>query len=268
MNRKKLMRFSTTTFAAIAFAALATAHAQSSSTAPTLQVYSRETVVDVTVIDAKGQPVHGLKQSDFTLKEDGKPQPIRSFKESIHTAPATMQTLPKLPPNVHTNLQPPAASSAVNILLLDFVNTAPGGAPGASPLTLSEALQIQHMVKQDAMKYLHSMPVGTRVAVLGITWPGSLRVLQGVTSDPALLAAAVDTLDYVTDGIGMQRVDMTLELLPQIASVASRIQGRKNLIWFTYGLGGGGGGGGGGEGGVEVPPGKEGPTLPPPRGAP
>ena len=92
------------------------------------------------------------------------------------------------------------------------------------------------MVKQDAVKYLHAMPVGTRVAVLGITWPGSLRVLQGVTSDPALLAAAVDTLDYVTDGIGMQRVDMTPRLLPQIASVASHIQGRKNLIWFTYGL--------------------------------
>ena len=38
--------------------------------------------------------------------------------------------MPKLPPNVYTNLQPPPASSAVNILLLDFVNTSPGHTPG------------------------------------------------------------------------------------------------------------------------------------------
>ena len=33
---------------------------QPATTAPTLKVYARETVVDVTVTDAKGNPVHGL----------------------------------------------------------------------------------------------------------------------------------------------------------------------------------------------------------------
>ncbi len=64
--------------------AAATTAARSSAPAPgttTLQVYSRLTVVDVTVTDAKGQPVHGLKESDFTVKEDGKPQPVRNFLE-------------------------------------------------------------------------------------------------------------------------------------------------------------------------------------------
>ena len=89
---------------------------------PTLKVYSRETIVDVTVTDAKGNPVHGLKQDDFTLKEDNKPQPIRSFHEY---ATQPIPPPPKLPPNVYTNLQPPPASSAVNILLLDFNNAAP-----------------------------------------------------------------------------------------------------------------------------------------------
>ena len=92
--------------------------------APTIKAYSRETVVDVTVTDAKGNPVHGLKQSDFTVKEDGKVQPIKSFEEFGTAAPAVAKELPKLPPNVYTNLQPPPASSAINILLLDFVNTA------------------------------------------------------------------------------------------------------------------------------------------------
>ena len=48
---------------------------------PTLKVYARETIVDVIVTDSKGEPIRGLKQSDFLIKEDGKPQPVRSFKE-------------------------------------------------------------------------------------------------------------------------------------------------------------------------------------------
>src|ERR1017187_10862553 len=46
-------------------AAAAPETSQASSTA-TLQVFSRLTVVDVTVTDAKDQPVRGLKESDFT----------------------------------------------------------------------------------------------------------------------------------------------------------------------------------------------------------
>jgi VWFA-related protein len=192
---------------------------------PTLQVYSRETIVDVTVTDAKGNPVHGLKQSDFTVKEDGKPQAIRSFEEHGETTTAT-QSLPKLPPNVYTNLQPSPASGALNILLLDFVNAAPVlGAdcceitpcpfpkqasadgpsseqcsdPGAGPAEVARAVAAQHRVKLAAINYLQHMPVGTRVEVVGMWWPSTLRVLQGFTSDPALLSAAVDTMPFDTD---------------------------------------------------------------------
>jgi len=49
--------------------------------APTLHVYSRETIVDVLVTDDKGQPVRGLTRSDFTVEEDGNAQPIRGFRE-------------------------------------------------------------------------------------------------------------------------------------------------------------------------------------------
>jgi hypothetical protein len=52
-----------------------------------LQVFSRPIVVDATVKDAKGQPVHGLKQSDFTVKEDGKPQSLRSFQQVREDTP-------------------------------------------------------------------------------------------------------------------------------------------------------------------------------------
>jgi VWFA-related protein len=206
------------------------------SDVPTIKVTARETVVDVTVTDKDGKPVPGLTRADFTVQEDGKSQAIRSFQEYDTAAPSAAKELPKLPPNIYTDLQPPPASSAVNILLLDFVNTSPGHTPGAAPLTLEQAFAVQHHVKQEAMKYLQTMTPGTRVAVIGMSWPGSLRLLQGVTSDPALLSAAVNSLDYVTDNARPLVIDMTIESLKQIAAVAAQIKGRKNLIWFTYGL--------------------------------
>lgn len=235
------MRPGKTTLAVLGITALLTfspacipAQTADQSSAPTIKVTARETVVDVTVTDANGQPVHGLKQSDFTVLEDGKPQAIRSFHDYGVATPSTPAIPPKLPPNTYTNLQPAPASIAVNILLLDFVNTSPGANPGATPITLQDAIGMQHQVKEDAIKYLQRMPSGTRVAVLAMTYPGHLRIMQGVTSDPSLLIAAVNSLEYNTEGT--PSIEMTLEALKQIASVASQIKGRKNLIWLSYGL--------------------------------
>jgi VWFA-related protein len=212
----------------------------------TLKVTSRETVVDVTVTDKDGKPVHGLTKADFTVKEDGKVQPIRGFEEFGKAAPAAAKVLPKLPPNVYTNLQPPPASGATNILLLDFANS-------ASPLslsvdgagdTLARSLAAQKLAKQDAMKYVATMPPGTRVIVLGLS--NSLRTLQGATSDPELLAAAISTMEYnMAGGAGVYeqwcsqtetRARVTMEALQQIAADASAIKGKKNLLWFSVGL--------------------------------
>ena len=74
-------------------------------------------------------------------------------------------TPPKLPANVYTNIQPPPSTSAVNILLLDALNTLPAD---------------QVFMKQESIKYLKAMPRGTRIAVLGLG--SSLRILQGFTS--------------------------------------------------------------------------------------
>jgi VWFA-related protein len=223
-------------------------------------VFSRLTVVDVTVTDPKGQPVHGLKQSDFTIKEDGKPQPVRNFQEVRENLPPAASAPPPLPPNVYTNHQPAPTTSAVNILLLDALNTAPAD---------------QVAMRQESMKYLKSMPRGTRVAVLGLS--SSLRILQGFTSDPAILIAAVDSKknralpspfidndstsvldDQAAAASDLENDDtaamvqqfeneltttqqdirnrITLEALNQIAAYVGTVKGRKNLIWFTEGM--------------------------------
>ncbi len=221
----------------------------------TLKSFSRLTVVDVTVIDSKENPVHGLPESAFTVLEDGKPQPLRSFAEIGKDTPAVTRVLPKLPPNIYTNLQPAPTTSAVNVLLLDALNTSP---------------QDQIFVKDETIRFLKSMPPGTRIAVMGLG--AKLRLIQGFTSDPTLLMAAVNTkknralpspfdmdasdanetvMEMASDDVAAalqefqneqasfqndMRTRMTLEALNQIAAYLSGIKGRKNLIWFSAGI--------------------------------
>jgi VWFA-related protein len=206
----------------------------------TLKVFSRETLVDVTVEDERGRPVRGLSGADFTVKEDGKPQPIRGFNE--YGMPEERRVPPPLPPHVYSNVQATPDSSAVNIFLLDAMSQAPGDSSNAK--ALSGSLRVQHDVKEGSMAYLREMPAGTRVAVFGLT--NNLRILQGFSSDPGVLAAAVNTLDYDMDGrasgkeMACMQQDMrnrsALEALRQIAVYAGRTKGRKNLIWFTVGI--------------------------------
>jgi VWFA-related protein len=227
------------------------------ASAPALQAYSRLIVVDVTATDNQGQPIHGLKKSDFTIKEDGTAQPVAGFLEVSQDMAGAQRTPPALPPNVYTNAQPAPSGGGVNILLLDTLNTASAD---------------QIALRQESIKYLKSMPPGARVAVLALG--ASLRVLQGFTSDPALLIAALDsgknrvlpspfdstdiddTLNSQIDntaGDGTVAVltqfqneqstlqadarnRITLEALNQIAEYVAGMKGRKNLIWFTGGI--------------------------------
>jgi VWFA-related protein len=185
------------------------------------------------------------------VKEDGKEQPIKSFEEFGTQAVQP----PARPPNDYTNVQPPAASAATNILWFDFTNAAPRlsvaccippGNTSAGLDDLARSLGWQHHAKQYAKEYLKKMPTGTRVAVFGTWFPRGLHVLQGVTSDPALLTAAIDAIPYDTDAtpvkpdvmteIGPQQENRnraTLAALDQIASDLATIKGRKNLIWYT-----------------------------------
>ena len=222
----------------------------------TLRASSRLTVVDVTVIDSRGNPIQGLKSSDFHIEEDGKQQPIRHFEELRADVARPTRTPPALPPHVYTNLTPPPGSSSVNVLLLDALNT---------------KLSDQAFVKNETLAYLKNMAPGTRVAIM--TLGNQLRILQGFTQDGAILSAAVssknnrsvpspllnddvaDTNDTLSDVVDAgtaaslqefanetnsfqtdMRNRMTMEALNQIAAYLSTIPGRKNLIWFSAGM--------------------------------
>jgi VWFA-related protein len=215
------------------------------SSGVTLKTTTRLTLENVTVTDAKGKPVHGLKQSDFTIKEDGKPQKIKNFEEYGAEIPSPQTAPPALPPHVYTNAQSPGSqSSAVNILLLDTLNIGPAR---------------QATVRIKAITYLQNMPPDTGVAIFELG--SELRVVQGFTADRAVLLAAMDSLRPATvinqnavvplgGGptcpicVAIQQVcvilnrrsEATLDALNAIAAFGSGIKGRKNLIWFTTGV--------------------------------
>jgi VWFA-related protein len=190
----------------------------------TLQVYSRETIVDIVVTDERGRHVRGLKQSDFSVEEDGDPQTIRSFKES-GLGLTTTREQPKLPAGMYTNDHAAPATGPVNIILIDSLN--------------SPNPQLDVIAQQQIVSYLKTMPEGNQVAIFSLSFHG-LRVLQGFTSDRNLLLLAMNTnfltLGNDVNGDSINRPWATIDALDEIGAYVATIKGRKNLLWFAPGV--------------------------------
>ena len=105
--------------------------------------------------------------------------------------------------------------------------------------------------KQQAIKYLKTMPEGTQIAILKLA--NGLSVVQGFTSDRNVLLAAIDSVTpeevagahmpldapYTLDdecSVSNRQSDITTAALAAVAGFVSGIKGRKNLIWFTRGF--------------------------------
>lgn len=242
-------------------------HAQqpAATSAPgiTLRARARLVVVDVSVTDSHHNPVHHLPKSDFALIEGKASQTITSFEEhaALSAAEAAkFEPLPALAPGIFTNYIPTPVNSAVNVLLLDALNT---------------PLADQQYVRSQLLDYLKNARPGTSVAIFGLST--QLRMLQGFTSDPAVLKSIVlkqggnaspmlqDAVggggmpDTITDTMAdmgsllpaevianmqtfenmqqsmqlQMRAKYTLDALNELARFLADIPGRKNLIWFS-----------------------------------
>ncbi|MFZ0806433.1 MAG: VWA domain-containing protein, partial [Candidatus Sulfotelmatobacter sp.] len=135
--------------------------------------------VSVVVEDKKGNPVTDLKQEDFTLHDEGKPQRIAFFTAPLPTPvapPESNQRASLLPPNAFTNrydLKGQDAPGAVTVVLFDALNTAP---------------QDQSFVRKEVIRFLQSLKPQDHVAVYGLT--SQLLILHDFTRDAADLVAA------------------------------------------------------------------------------
>jgi VWFA-related protein len=234
--------------------------------AATLKINVRTVLVDVVVTDKNNRAVPGLKKEDFQLLEDGKPQEI-SFFESNFEAPQEVPATAgqPLPPNTFTNVPAVPPNNAVNVLLMDALNTAEGD---------------QSYVHKEMVRYLATVPPSVRIAVFLLG--EKLRIIQGFTDDSSVLRASIARLaanpstsallptDLTTAAMDKpvnvmlqraanedssqlaleaaafqqfldqqqffqtnERTIMTLDALQQIARYLAGVPGRKNLIWFV-----------------------------------
>jgi hypothetical protein len=126
--------------------AMAQANIESTSAGPTgsqsgytFQANSRVVLTDVTVTDRQGNPVHGLKASDFRVFDNNKPEDVASFAEHSKdtTAPA-----PQLvsAPGVYSNDYLARPPRVLNILFLDL-NQYLDRRPDVSELSAREVLR-------------------------------------------------------------------------------------------------------------------------------
>jgi VWFA-related protein len=190
---------------------------------PTISVVTRIVQLDVIAKDNKGRSVRGLKKEDFTVLEDGVPQFITSFEE--HSWVSTVLPRPlRLPPNTFSNVVQAIAPDATPTVIL---MAAPSMATG--PM----------YVHEEVLSYMKSAPPGTPMALILIR--GGMHLLQGFTTDPGILIAAMKSRRTMPSLGGPYDLhpyyfldqDMLSKGLLGLARYLAGIPGRKNLICFT-----------------------------------
>jgi VWFA-related protein len=231
---------------------------------PLLRSTANLVIVDV-VVTHDGHPVKSLSQPAFHVFEDGREQAIKVFEEHGPDE-AQPAKAPALPPNTYTNIPDASAGSAINVLLLDAINTPPSD---------------QAYARKKIIEYLKTIPPGTRMAVF--TLASRLRLVQGFTTDSSVLLAALNRItptqsialrgnpgeseadrlaalgvaqSPIGSAIGLnpidsvieslhqfeadeeaslidRRVQITIDALKQLAAYLGALPGRKNVIWFS-----------------------------------
>ncbi len=155
--------------------------AEGTPTNPVFRTTTRLVQVDVVVTDKQGHPVPGMKQSDFAVLQDGKPQQVRVFEPHIGTAGAPSSTAassaPRLPPNTYSNHPSAATADSWTIVLFDLLNTATAD---------------QEYARKQLMELLRTVPTGRPVALYLLT--NRLAMVQGFTDEPEKLLKAAENL--------------------------------------------------------------------------
>ena len=231
------------------------------SATPTIKVETRVVLVDVVVTDRKGAAIPGLRQQDFQVLENGKPQSISAFDEHKNN-PTPPVDLPVLPPNLQSNRIAVKSGDSVNVLLIDMLNTQPW---------------YQKDVYNQVARYLETVPAGTQLAIFTLNVQ-QLRLVRGFSTDTSapspelgtkdsgavpesawlnqtpsrtaaelkglanmiMMQASPAAVDAVKQYLGEEvserasdRTELTLQAFQHLARYLSGIPARKNVIWFA-----------------------------------
>jgi VWFA-related protein len=194
------------------------AQAQSTSQAPyTLQTDTRIVLTDVTVTDAKGNPVHGLQQSAFHIFDNNHPQALASFEEHNGIPAATV--LPASTPGVYSNDYLLHLPPVLNIVLIDIANI---------------GMADQMYLNYELTRFLNEKSDGQPLAIYLRAGSGTFLV-QNFTSDRKLLLDAVHKAIPRFPPVGPREYLNDFDTLSQIAASLNQLPGRKNILWFSGG---------------------------------
>lgn len=227
-----------------------------------LKVTTRLVLVDVVVTDGNGRAITDLKQADFEVKENGKPQKIVAFAFQPPPPPPVSGSSGYKPftlgPGVFTNLRNlNGEAGPPTILLIDGLNT---------------PFKDQPYMRQQLVKYLQNLEPGRNVAIY--TLGTRLRMIQDFTSNPDILHEALKKItlqssmfnqeqqelsdefpgldpDSSDQGIAQMaqqmqefeseqqayqrdlQVRITLDAMKELAHNIAGYPGRKNLVWLS-----------------------------------
>src|SRR5579863_524224 len=139
-----------------------------------LQTQANLVLVDI-VVTRNNTAVRGLSLDSFRVFDNGKPVHVTVFE--THDAQGSAhagQSSPPPGPNIYSNVPDMPAGSAVDVLLIDALNT-----PASD----------QMYVREKMLRYLAAVSPGTPMAVF--TLASRLRMVQGFTTDAALIARSI-----------------------------------------------------------------------------
>jgi len=183
----------------------------------TLKVNSRLVLVDVTVTDEKGKPVHGLTRSDFQILDNSRPQKMSTFEEHSEIPEAAYQPAATAPGSYSNDdlIHPPPV---FNLILID-TNT----------LDMAPQMYLYDQLN----RFIDELQPNQPVAIYH-RWGDYTLLLQDFTADHVLLHKAVRR------AIPRLRIPghatySDIDTLKQILSYIRTIPQRKNVLWFNGG---------------------------------
>jgi len=188
-------------------------------TAPTstLKVNSRLVLVDVTVANAQGKPVHGLAQQEFQVFDNNHPQKISTFEEHVDTPKAAYQPAATEPGDYSNDylIHPPPV---FNLILIDTN-------------TLDMAAQMY--LYDQLNRFIDELPQNQPVAIYH-RWGDYTLPLQDFTANHELLHKAVRKA-IPRPRIPGHATYSDRDTLKQVLGYIRTIPQRKNVLWFNGG---------------------------------
>jgi VWFA-related protein len=178
-------------------------------TAPLFNATTRNVVLDAVVTDKKDNVVTGLSRNDFVVREDDTPQEIQSF-DAVTAGTSREDASP------HT------------ILLVDELNTR------FEDMAYTR-YAVSRLLHHDGVKL-------NQPTALYILSNDGLHVLENYTRDPAAIDAALRSHGAALPWrlqhnfyLGLERINISIAALQQIAIASTGTPGHKNIVWISPG---------------------------------